>query len=72
MNQLKNTQSLPPREAWIEIWLTVDDIRKRESLPPREAWIEIVMSNGHTSPSEESLPPREAWIEIAPKLRRCH
>ena len=36
-------QSLPPREAWIEIIKdTVGDTALAASLPPREAWIEIV------------------------------
>ena len=37
------TGSLPPREAWIEIFLSADYPRRRRSLPPREAWIEILM-----------------------------
>ena len=35
-------ESLPPREAWIEIAISRGDVDGMSSLPPREAWIEIV------------------------------
>ena len=56
-------ESLPPREAWIEIKLTKVLGKKDESLPPREAWIEI-SSRQMCLRQSMSLPPREAWIEI--------
>ena len=33
--------SLPPREAWIEMWNRTEYRALKMSLPPREAWIEI-------------------------------
>ena len=58
-------ESLPPREAWIEIRLHGSGRKKPvTSLPPREAWIEILSAVGMLPKAELSLPPREAWIEI--------
>ena len=34
-------KSLPPREAWIEIYDKENAMKLTASLPPREAWIEI-------------------------------
>ena len=57
--------SLPPREAWIEMWRYARQAHLAPSLPPREAWIEIKSIVFPERPAG-SLPPREAWIEM------CH
>ena len=57
-------ESLPPREAWIEITVTASGACSCRSLPPREAWIEILSTVSSLSIVSLSLPPREAWIEI--------
>ena len=63
-------ESLPSREAWIEIKQGTDYSAYWMSLPSREAWIEITLLIAHCF-INSSLPSREAWIEIAALCPLC-
>ena len=56
--------SLPAREEWIEIMLTISVLLHFTSLPAREEWIEIYMETKEMNKGK-SLPAREEWIEIS-------
>ena len=56
--------SLPPREAWIEIYLTILYLRiKLGRFPRGKRGLKLNRSNGYEK-EIVSLPSREAWIEI--------
>ena len=72
MSQAELARSLPPRGAWIEIWVPLGDPQIQRSLPPRGAWIEITIDEQTGLIEQKSLPPRGAWIEIGLVIIAVH
>ena len=58
------SSSLPVREVWIEIAVSLAISSNLSSLPVREVWIEIAHIR-LLFRTDLSLPVREVWIEIA-------
>ena len=56
--------SLPVREVWIEMFMSIFTAYLQKSLPVREVWIEIGDYHDMQKNAEMSLPVREVWIEI--------
>ena len=64
-NQLPGLKvSLPPREAWIEIYFSYSFLKRLIGRFPRGKRGLKCHLYGTAPAARESLPPREAWIEI--------